>query len=142
MARFITRPGPPPKNDETDDFSEQNENVEMDPDPSEFPEEIAYDDDDESPEKTAQMDEEYIEDVCMDWWIYAKPIEVYLCIQPPEKLAWDIFLWERLENIGIDQCTDVHPASPCQPETNIPPGRHHAGTITLRNKCFKGDRDR
>lgn len=134
MARFITRPGPPPrKNDEKDDFPEKNEDVEMDPDPSgipEIPEQVEFD---ETPENE-QEDEEAVEAVCMDWWIYAKPIEVYLCLQPPEKLAWDIFLWERLENIGIDQCIDVHPASPCQPETNIPPGGSRDSTLNI--KCL------
>ncbi|TLD31878.1 hypothetical protein E2P81_ATG07368 [Venturia nashicola] len=129
MARFLTRPGPPPPKDENSwddesfDFLDENGHVEMDSDPSELLEieELEYEDTIDPKTLGTATDDEIIEDVCMDWWIYAKPIEVYQCLQPPEKLAWDIFLWERLENIGIDQCIDVHPASPCQPETNIPP---------------------
>ncbi|QDS76844.1 hypothetical protein FKW77_003164 [Venturia effusa] len=122
MARFITRPGPPPpKHDENDDNFAEYGDPEIDPEPEEFPEVVPFEDEIEQVTPEAQEDDEEIEDVCMDWWIYAKPIEVYQCLKSPEKLAWDLFLWERLDNIGIDQCVDVHPASPCQPETIIPP---------------------
>lgn len=127
MARYITRPGPPPRKN----GSEVNEDghVETDSKPNDFPEEVEFEEESDEELEQTEVDlgvglgeeETEEEDVCMDWWTYAKPIEVYLCLQEPERLAWDIFLWERLEHIGIDQCVDVHADAPCQPETNIPP---------------------
>jgi hypothetical protein len=94
-------------------FGNENEDVEPDDIPPETMEES-----DEEIEEISEVAEE--DEVCLDWSIYGKPIEVYYCLQSPERLAWDIFLWERLEHIGIDQCVDVHPDSLHQPESNIP----------------------
>jgi hypothetical protein len=118
MVRFITQPGPPPPKNRN--LTNLNKYIEIEPEPDEFLPEDAEESngDNEEVSEISEVAEE--DEVCLDWWIYQKPIEVYHCLQSPEKLAWDIFLWERLENIGIDQCVDVHPDAPCQPESDIP----------------------
>jgi hypothetical protein len=115
MARFITRPGPPLPMD--GNFTNENEDIDMDSESDDITLETMEESDEEISEISGVAEED---EICLDWSIYGKPIEVYYCLQSPERLAWDIFLWERLENIGIDQCVDVHPDSPHQPESNIP----------------------
>jgi hypothetical protein len=118
MARFITQPRPPPKRG---CITRRRKHSEIKPQPAEFLAETIEKSDEEIEEDSEISAVAEEDEVCLDWWIYGKPIEVYHCLQTTEKLAWDIFLWERLRNIGIDQCVDVHPDAPYQPESDIPP---------------------